>query len=77
MSKIIVIEDNPTNMMLVVTVLKNARHQVLLAEDASKCGDLSDFSQEKPDTIAWMLKHLPTKVARIQMHSAVVNARRF
>lgn len=35
MSRILVVEDSPTNMMLVVYVLENAGHQVLQAEDAA------------------------------------------
>lgn len=34
MSKILVVEDSPTNMMLDVNVLESAGHQVLQAEDA-------------------------------------------
>lgn len=35
MSRILVVEDNPTNMRFVVTVLENAGHQALQAEDAA------------------------------------------
>lgn len=35
MRRILVVEDSPTNMMLVVYVLENAGHQVLQAEDAA------------------------------------------
>ncbi|GEM_PF-4016962 len=34
MSRILIVEDNPTNMRFVVTVLKTAGHQTLQAEDA-------------------------------------------
>lgn len=35
MSTVLVVEDNPANMMFVVTVLESAGHQVLQAEDAA------------------------------------------
>lgn len=35
MSRILIVEDNPTNMKFVVTVLENAGHQALQAEDAA------------------------------------------
>lgn len=34
MSKILIVEDNPANMRLVVVVLENAGHQVLQSENA-------------------------------------------
>jgi len=35
MSRILIVEDNPTNMKFVVTVLENAGHQTLQAADAA------------------------------------------
>ena len=49
MYKILVVEDNPTNMMLTVFILENAGHQVLQAENAEIGIELA--RQEKPNLI--------------------------
>lgn len=49
MSKILVVEDNPTNMTFVLVVLESAGHQVLQAVDAT--AGLALARQEHPDLI--------------------------
>ncbi len=49
MSKILIIENSPTNMRLVVSVLKNAGYQALQAEDAS--AGIHLMCEAQPDPI--------------------------
>ncbi|MFA9438011.1 response regulator [Uliginosibacterium sp. sgz301328] len=49
MARILVIEDNPTNMKLVSLVLDKAGHQVLTADDAVT--GLQVINREQPDLV--------------------------
>ena len=49
MSKVLVVEDNPTNMTLAVFLLKSAGHSVLTATDAE--AGLALARDERPDLI--------------------------
>ncbi len=56
MSRILVIEDSPTSMMLVVYVLENAGHEVLQAETAETG---IRFAREAHPDLIFMDIHLP------------------
>lgn len=49
MSKILVVEDNPTNMVLTVFILESAGHYVLQAENAAIAMQMA--LEEQPDLI--------------------------
>jgi two-component system cell cycle response regulator DivK len=49
MARILIVEDNPTNMKLASLLLSNASHEVLCAVDAETCLTLARV--ERPDLI--------------------------